>query len=367
MNFIISIAGILFTLGVVIFVHELGHFLACKAVGIRVLKFAFAFGKEVFGFDWKGTRYSFGWIPLGGYVKPAGEDYLEKMDQNPEPPKKDEYFGKPWYQRIMVVVAGPFMNYCLALFIFSFVFWVWGGVPKFSGTTVIGEVQQGMPAEASGLKTGDAIIKIDDAEVKTWDDMAQIIHQSPEKELRIELIRDGKRIVKTITPRLDQENMVGLIGIYPDVSMTDFTFFQSIKQGAGMTWLITAKTLSYVGGTIRRMEKPKEVSGPIGIFKFISDAAQTGFRELLSLVGLLSVAIGLFNLFPIPLLDGGHLVFYLIEGIIRKPLNQKVMLVANYVGLGLLLSIFVYASYNDVVRLRRKNTQETTTEQSISP
>lgn len=366
MDILVSVAGILFTLGVVIFVHEFGHFIACKAVGIRVLKFAFGFGKEIFGFNYKGTRYSVGWIPLGGFVKPAGEDYIEKTDEHPEPPKQDEYFGKPWYSRIGVVVAGPFMNYVLALAIFSFVFWMWGGVPEFSNTTVIGEVKQGMPAEAVGLQSGDVILSINGTNVKKWDEMAAIIHRHPEQELTLEILRDGTQFEQLITPQRDDVNDVGLIGIYPDVSMIDFTVVQSIQQGAAMTWMITTKTVSYIVGSIRRLEKPKEVSGPIGIFKFISDAARAGFRELLSLLGLLSVAIGLFNLFPIPLLDGGHLVFYCIEGILRRPLNQKIMLVANYCGMALLLSILVYASYNDVMRLRKQKAGEDTAQPSVT-
>lgn len=353
MDILISVVGVFFTLGIVIFIHEFGHFIICKAVGVKVLKFSFGFGKEIFGFTRNETRYSVNWIPLGGYVKPAGEDYLEKDTAEAEPPKPDEYFGKPWYQRLLIVIAGPFMNYVLAVFIFTMVFWIWGGNPQFLDTSVIGGLKPGMPAAQAGLEVGDRIIEIEGNSINTWKEMAEIIHKKSDEPLLLKIKRDDQDFELTIIPQLDKENGIGLIGIYPDVQLQDIGLFLSMKHGFQMTWMITVKTIGYILSKIRQFEKPEDVSGPIGIFKFISDAARAGFREFLSLLGLLSVAIGLFNLFPIPLLDGGHMVFYLIEGILRKPLNKRVMLVANYVGMAILLTILLYASYNDILRLRR--------------
>ncbi|MBD3271353.1 MAG: hypothetical protein GF384_02295, partial [Elusimicrobia bacterium] len=166
---------------------------------------------------------------------------------------------------------------------------------------------------------------------------------------------DDKTIDIAVTPVPDTGREIGIIGIFPAMTLQKVGVFEGMRLGIGMVGVITTKTIEYIVGRIVRFEKPKEVSGPIGIFKFISDAAQAGFRELFSLLGLLSVAIGLFNLFPIPMLDGGHVVFYLIEGIIRRPLSQRTMIIANYVGMIILLTILLYASYNDILRISKKS------------
>jgi regulator of sigma E protease len=353
MSIIISVTAFVVTLGVIIFIHEFGHLIACKLVGIRVIKFAFAFGKEIIGFDWKGTRYSIGWIPIGGYVKPAGEDYLEKDEQDQPPPQQDDYFGKPWYQRLLVVIAGPFMNYVLAVLIFTGVFFVWG-VAK-SDTNIIGEAVANLPASKAGIKAGDRIIAVQGTPVKDWNSLADIIHQNPQKKLALSVERDTSVFTVTVTPDWDDARRIGLIGILPKVEIQKANIIRSIALGFRMTYEISQKTLAYVFQTIRRMEKPKDVTGPIGIVHFISSAAQAGLREFLSLLAVLSVAIGLFNLFPIPLLDGGHMMFFILEGVLRKPLNRRLMGIANYAGMGLLLIIFLYASYNDILRLKNTN------------
>jgi regulator of sigma E protease len=345
---ILSIAAVLFTFGLVIFLHEFGHFLVCKLAKIKVEAFSFGFGPELFGRVKGDTRYSIRAIPLGGYVKPAGEN-IEDATGHP-----DEYFSKPWHTRLGVVLAGPFMNYLLAFVLFTGLIYTVGR-PVYS--SVIGDVAAGLPAEGAGLKPGDRIVSVDGVKVSAWDDMAELIHKKVDGEVLIGYERKGAAAAMKIKTKrgLDQETGkdVGLIGIAPDQAASVFKkvgALDSLRFGAGQCWFWTAYTVKTLASNIRRREKP-DISGPIGIVNIVSKAAHTGMPDLFFLIALISVAVGFFNLLPIPLLDGGHAVIFISEGIFRRKITPRVMGWLNSMGIAFVACIFIFATYSDIKRL----------------
>ena len=357
-----SIIAVVFTFGLVIFLHELGHFLVCKYVGIRVDEFSFGFGKELYGFTRGVTRYSVRLIPLGGYVKPAGEDLDEEdaaggkegsaAEQKPRELAPDMYFAKPWYTRLAVVFAGPVMNYLLAFVLFSGVI-IAMGEPVPSRETVIGEVNAGFPAEAAGLKSGDRVVKVAGQAVDSWDAMAAEIHARAGKQLVLVYSREGKETSLKITPRLHNAGgkSWGVIGISPSVAYKPVPLLKGLGMGLHQCWYWTAFTVKTLASNIQKREKP-DLAGPIGIVNIVSKAAHSGFADFLFLIGLISVAVGFFNLLPIPLLDGGHAVLFIFEGVSRRKLTPEVMKYVNLAGVTVLAAILVFATYSDIMRIK---------------
>lgn len=347
---IISIIAVAFTFGIVIFLHELGHFIVCKLSKIRVENFSFGFGKEIFGWTRGDTRYSIRAIPLGGYVKPQGEDITEYKGE------PQEYFSKPWYVRLLVVLAGPFMNYVLAFFLF------WGviyfvGQPVPSNDPVIGDLALDYPAQKAGLREKDKIISINGKKVENWISMAEIIHKNIEKEITLTYEREGKIDTIKLKTVKDPTGKRGIIGISPQISYKKVSFFKSIIMGIDQCWYWTAYTVTTLASNIYHMEKP-DLAGPIGIVNVVSKAAHSGFSDFIFLLGLISVAVGFFNLLPIPLLDGGHIILYLYEGLFRKKLTENILKYVNSVGMFILMGIFLFATYNDISRIWKGKTQK---------
>ena len=342
---ILSIAAVLFTFGLVIFLHEFGHFLVCKLTGIKVEAFSFGFGPELFGRIKGDTRYSIRAIPLGGYVKPAGENIEEGTGQ------PDEYFSKPWYTRLGVVLAGPFMNYLLAFVVFT-------GVILFVGepvpSPVLGGVLKGDPASAAGLKTGDRILSVDGVPVMDWPHMADLIHKKVNAPVSIEYQRASEKTTVKIVTKINSEGQ-GAIGVQSgsEISYKHIGVRKSVGMGAYQCYFWTKFTVTSLAANIKHREKP-DISGPIGIVNIVSKAAHSGMPDLFFLIALISVAVGFFNLLPIPLLDGGHAVLFIMEGVFRRKVTPRVMGWVNYAGITLLVSVFVFATYNDVVRLLPK-------------
>lgn len=357
---ILSFAAVLFTFGLVIFLHELGHFLVCKLAGIKVEAFSFGFGPELFGRERGGTRYSIRAIPLGGYVKPAGEN---PDDTTGHP---DYYFAKPWYTRLCVVFAGPFMNYLLAFILFSGIIYA-VGKPVYSST--VGALAAGLPADKAGLLAGDRVLSVDGVKVTEWTDMADKIRSHVESEVLIEYERKGavaKAKIKT-KRGTDPETgkAIGLIGISPDQLKPAYQkagLRASLAFGAGQCYYWTAYTVTSLASSFKRREKP-ELSGPIGIVTIVSKAAHSGMTELFFLIALISVAVGFFNLLPIPLLDGGHAVLFLAEGITGRRLTEKAMAWVNSAGIALLLGILLFATYSDIMRFIPSSSAPVKTEQ----
>jgi len=341
---ILSILAVLFTFGLVIFLHELGHFVVCRLTGIRVEAFSFGFGKELWGRTSGPTRYSIRLVPLGGYVKPAGES----MDELSGAP--DEYFAKPWYVRLGVVFAGPVMNYLLAFVLFSGVILL-VGEPRPSALPVIGDLTQGYPADLAGLKAGDRILKVDGKAVESWSEMSAGIYGKPEKDITLVYSRAGAEASLTLkTRKAPGAEERGVIGIAPGVEYARVPVLKGLAMGAHQCWYWTNFTIQTLKSNIVKREKP-DLAGPIGIVNIVSKAAHTGLADFFFLIGLISVAVGFFNLLPIPLLDGGWAVVYIFEGISRRKLTGDIMKYVNGAGMVMLLGILLFATYNDIMRL----------------
>jgi len=272
---LLTIFSIVITFGLVIFFHELGHLIAAKRMGVRVEKFSLGFGPEWLGFTKGGTRYVVSLIPIGGYVKMAGEHPGEKRKGTP-----DEFLSQKWWRRILIVASGPAMNFILAIVIFSFMaFFVGIMIPHYESTEV-GSVIPEMPAEKVGVLEGDKIISIDGKEVNNWNEMAEIIHSKPGEEISIKILRGKEEIPLKIVPQYDEVRGVGLIGIGPAWHTRKYNFISSIFGGFQQTAFLIVLTLKYIWLMLLGAVKPA-VAGPVGIAQMVAQVARTGVYQLL--------------------------------------------------------------------------------------
>lgn len=360
LNHGVSLLAIVFTFGVVIILHEGGHFAVCRMLGVRVERFAFGFGPEIFGVTHGDTRYSICAIPLGGFVKPAGE-VLE--DATGEP---DEFFSRSPWHRLLIVWAGPAMNYILSFAIFTFAVLVWG-LPAPTNEAVIGALKADYPAAQAGLLPGDKIVELDGIEISQWNEMASFIHARADKTVKAAYMRDGTRQTVEITPRNDKASGHGLIGIMPQMVKQNVGLFSAMKIGVHQCWYWTALTVNTIKEKIIRRERP-DLAGPVGIMQMVSSAAHDGLENFVILIGILSVAIGFFNILPVPLLDGGHAALYMWEWISGRKLTLQVVGYANSLGMAFLLSLLVFATYNDFLRWYHSGQKgATVAEETVSP
>lgn len=350
----LTTVAVLVVFTVVVVIHELGHFLVCRWLGVRVEKFAIGFGKELFGFEWKKTRWAICILPLGGYVKPAGEEIEESSGA------RDEFFGQSWYRRIAIALAGPTMNYLLAFVCFFWLMFYWGEAQP-SKEPVIGEVIAEFPAQAAGLQKGDRILAINGKQIRAWEDAAQEIHSHPEKPIDILFQRktDATASEKLIAlvPKKDAQRGIGLIGISPAIEMKSLGFTKSCASAYQQIVYYSVLTVKVLGTALKdsivhRKKPDLELAGPIGIVHIIAKVVDEGFRMMVFLVAMISLSLGLFNFFPIPLLDGGHVFLYLLEGLFRRPLNKTAVRTANIIGATFLIAIFLFATTQDISRLR---------------
>jgi regulator of sigma E protease len=344
LGFLQSAAAILLTFGLVIFIHELGHFLMCRWLGVRVEKFAFGMGPELFGVTRGETRYSLCAFPLGGFVKPAGED-IEGCGG-----KKDEYYGQTWYRRLAIVYSGPLMNYVLAFLLFTGVVYL-KGMPEFGDKPVIGNMVTGFPADRAGIRIGDEVLAFNGRPITAWRQLSDAIHAAPKQEIRLLLRREGRELSVKLVTRVDDATGRGIVGIMPESVYRPVGALAAAWEGAAQCYNFTAVTATTIASKIYRRERV-DLAGPVGIAQMVSRAAHSGWEDLVFLIGFISVAIGFFNLLPVPILDGGHAVMYIWEGISRRRLTQELMTRANSVGFVLLALLIIFATYSDVVRLR---------------
>jgi len=342
---LLTIFSIVFTFGLVIFFHELGHLISAKKMGVTVEKFSLGFGPEWFGFTRGGTRYVVCLIPVGGYVKMAGEHPGEERKGT-----ADEFLSQKWWRRILIVASGPGMNFILAIAIFSLMGFFAGIVIPHYESTEVGSMIPEMPAEKAGMVKGDKILSIDGKEVNNWKEMAEIIHSKPGQEITIRILRGKEEILLRVTPQYDETRGMGLIGISPALDIRKHNFISSIFAGFEQTILLIIMTLKYIWLMLVGAVKPA-VAGPVGIAQMVAQVARTGIYQLLSLIAIISAEIGLFNLFPIPLLDGGHAMFYLVEGITGKPLDENKMRIAQAIGAAIIVFLLVLVTYQDILRL----------------
>jgi len=347
-----SILSFIFVLGLLIFVHELGHFLTAKMVGIRVERFSLGFPPRMVGFKYGETDYCISWLPLGGYVKMSGmidESLDETITGAPW-----EFTSKPVWQRIIVISAGSVMNLLAAIIIYAGLVY-FTGIGEPLGATV-GEVLKGKPAETIGLQPGDVITEVKGQPIETWNDLTKIIHKSPNEEINIKWMHDGKLLSSEVTPELQKENDIGLIGIAAKIVIRKAGFGESISYGFSNSYMIIKLTVGSLKKIITGEESfRKSIGGPIIIYKLTSESAKRGFGTLLAFTAFISLNLGFFNMLPFPVLDGGHLVLLLLEGVMRKPLPVKTRIVIQKVGMAFLLALMIFILINDITRVKDIN------------
>lgn len=368
-NFFSVLIPFLFVLTVVVFVHELGHFLVARWYGVKVQAFSIGFGREIWGFnDRYGTRWRLAWIPLGGYVKFIDDengasvpspDALARL--SPEE-RAGAFQFKPLGQRAAVVAAGPIANFLLSIALFAVIFTVVGisvTAPR------VDEVVADGIAEKAGFKAGDLIVSIDGAPIESFNEMQRIVGANADQELVFGVERGGALLTIKATPgrremtdRFGNTLRIGVIGVKRTTQPQDWEYkrygpLESIWLGVKETHFIIAKTLGYVRDVILGRESADQLGGPIRIAEVSGQVASAGFVPLLNLTAILSVSIGLINLFPIPLLDGGHLLFYALEAVRRRPLSARAQDIGFRIGLTLVLMLMMYATFNDLPIVRK--------------
>ena len=347
----LSAISFILVLSILVIVHEFGHFIVAKKTGVRVEKFSIGFGPEIFGITKGQTRYCVSVIPLGGYVKLAGE-----TPEEPLKGEKWEYLSRSVRERSRIIFAGPLLNYMLAFFIFSFVFII--GYPTL--TTKIGKVLPDYPGETAGLKVGDKILKINGRDIDCWEEVTRIVHSNKKEEIELFIERDSRLIDLKVLPRSEEvktifgsKKRIGLIGIMPteEVVYVKYGVIKSVYMGAKKLLILTYITYRALWATFTGAIPFKEsVTGPVGIFYITGQAARLGFTYLLHLMGILSASLAIFNLLPVPVLDGGHLLFLAIEKVRKKPLSYKLQENITQIGLVLLISLMAFVFYNDFMR-----------------
>ncbi len=352
-------------LGVLIFVHELGHFLVAKKIGVYVHKFSLGFGPKLFAFKGKETEYVFSPILLGGYVKMAGElPKDEKADEEEALSEEDKeylafernlpadrrFFNRSVGERIAIVAAGPLTNYILGIIVLSLIFMI--GIPSI--TSRVGDVKEGFPAHKAGIIAGDLITEINGEPIWRWQDLVAIIQKSAGKQLRVEVERDGQKLFFDLAPIMETEYYQIGINISEDPRDVKYEHYGPLKavwMGCKSSYDITAGFFSGLSMFFSGEISPTDmVAGPIGIYKFGEKMARQGVRQFLYFFGLISINLAIINLFPIHILDGGQIVFYLIEKFRGQPLSIRVRELSQQVGLVLLMFLIAFAFYSDIVR-----------------
>ena len=357
----------LFVLTIVVFFHELGHFLMARLCGIKVLVFSIGFGPEIAGFnDRYGTRWKISAVPLGGYVKFFGDDNAASVPDQAaaaamsDADRKDSFMFQPVGSRAAVVAAGPIANFVLAIAIFAAIFMTVG---KQTTSARVDTVQPASAAEAAGFKPGDLVTAINGEKIESFSDMQRIVSISAGETLSIDVDRGGAPVTLKATPQLKElkdnfgnVHRLGVLGISRSMSPGDIKTekagpLRAVVMGAQETWFVVDRTLAYIGGVFVGREAADQLGGPIRIAQVSGQVATAGFTALIHLTAVLSVSIGLLNLFPIPLLDGGHLLFYAIETIRGRPLSERAQEVGFRIGLAIVVMLMIFATFNDILRL----------------
>jgi regulator of sigma E protease len=349
-----SIVAAVVVLGFLIIFHEMGHFLVAKRVGVGVLKFSIGFGPKIFGRQYGSTEYVISAIPLGGFVKMVGEDPEEEVSAAD---LEYSFTAKPLWKRTAIVLAGPFANLFLAFIAFTVAFVIYGSqVPGESAR--IGDLVPGMPAQAAGLQANDLIAAVDGKAIENWEQLSKAISSSEGRTLNLTVERDGRRFDLPVTPESKEDRnifgeiqgMAFRIGIERGFVTEAVSIPTAIGMGAYETvWWIRTLALS-VWKLIQGSIPADQIGGPILIVQAAGQHAQQGLDNLLHFMAMISVNLAILNLLPIPILDGGHLFFFLIEGILRRPLALRHREIATQVGLVVLVGLMAFAIYNDIAR-----------------
>jgi len=434
-----TIVAFLIVLGILIFIHEFGHFMVAKWLGVRVEKFSLGFGPKLLGFKRKETEYLISLLPLGGYVKLKGENPDEELTNDPS-----EFASRSVADRVKIVIAGPLMNLVLAFVLFPIVFMIGTQVPTYiKQPPVIAWIEPGSSATEAGFERGDHVVRIDGVTIENWGELDSVIMINPDNSLMVSFLRDGVFMEKVLTPRTNESYGTGyaglvyqmdpiisgitlnypaetaglklgdrilsingvpinhwkqipqliqkykeeeiefiiqrgeeklsfsikprleeingkirpFIGISPSMEMVieRYGFFGSLKKGTQKIWELTGMTFCALKKLVTRKLSLKTLGGPIMIAQVAGQAARSGISNFLFFMAYLSLALGILNLFPIPVLDGGHILFFLIELIRGKPLGVKKMEVAQQIGTAVLILLMAVVTYNDIQRILPRN------------
>jgi len=350
---------------VVVFIHEYGHYYFAKRYGVGVTDFSIGFGKEIFGWnDKSGTRWKICWIPLGGYVKFFGDrnvfsqaDQVELLKKYNQGDQKKLFITKSLYQRSLIVAGGPFANFILAIFIFLFIYMFVG---KDFTPAIIDEVQKDSPAEIAGIKKNDIILEIDNNTVESILDVSKLIAMSTSEYIDFKVSRYEKKIQLKVKPNLvvSEDNlgnkikkrMVG-IRLSPynnEINHVKLGPGQALIHSLNEVYFVISSSLKYLGSMFTGSGDSSQLGGPIRIAKISGQVAEFGIIPFISMMAYISISLGLINLFPIPMLDGGHLMFYAFEKILGRPLSQKTQEGFFRIGMFLLLSLMFFATFNDL-------------------
>jgi regulator of sigma E protease len=348
---LLSFIYFIVVLSVLVLIHEFGHFLAAKRLGVRVEKFSFGFGSKIASVKKGETEYIISAIPLGGYVKMAGDEPGEGLKN-----ERHEFLSRSIWDRFQIILAGPLFNYILAFLIFSFIFMF--GSPTL--TTEVGDLLKDYPAKTAGVKVGDRVIAVDGQKVKYWEDMTLIIHKHTKGTIKLSIERAGKPMEIEIKPIVRETKdifgksmAIALVGIAPSqkIESVKYGFFQAFGMGFKKVVDLTVITYKALWAILTGQMSVKEsMTGPIGIFVITGQAAKMGLIYILHLMAILSASLAIFNLLPLPVLDGGHIFFLLIEKLRGKPLSMKTQEAIANVGVALLIMLTVFIFYNDIIK-----------------
>lgn len=348
---LLSLIYFIIVLGILVIVHEFGHFIAAKRLGVRVEKFSIGFGPKLFSVKKGETEYLVSLIPLGGYVKMSGEDPEEKRQG-----EKWEFLSRRILDRFKIIIAGPFMNYALAFVIFSVIFMF--GSPTM--TTEVGGLLKGYPAEAQGIMVADKVLSVDGKAVKYWEDMTEAIRRHAAGPIRFSIERGGKVFEKEIAPVVRQTKDIfgndvkmALVGISPSTKMENVRYgvIQSFGMGFKKLMQLTYMTYKALWSILTgRLSVKESLTGPIGIFMITGQAAKMGLIYLMHLMAILSASLAIFNVLPLPVLDGGHIFFLAVEKIRGKPLSVKTQIIVQNIGISLLILLTIFIFYSDLIK-----------------
>lgn len=339
----VTIFSAIVVFGILVLIHELGHFVMAKKTGMFVREFAIGFGPKLISRKFGETVYSIRCVPLGGFNDIAG------MDPSDSEAGERAYYRKPILHRMAVIVAGAAMNLLLPVFLF------WGliyfnGIPSPSPEPVLGQVLKNTPAFRAGLKDGDRIVSMDGQEISSWQEFTTLVRDSAGQSYKVVFERNGKRQETTLTPEYNEQAKRALVGVHSDVIVNQVGVVEAFSLAVERNMFIISRMVSGIGEIISG-DAAGDVSGPIGVVQMTGEMAQAGMLPLINFVALLSLNLGIVNLLPIPALDGGHVIVLLLEAIRGKPLGEKALGYIQMVGIACLATIMLFATKNDIVRI----------------